>query len=70
MTKPAVFCDQCRHYDPTLLEAGEGWPCEEGHKPRFYAPKTMSQAHTNDWGWKRRCDDFKAKPADPLGGAA
>jgi hypothetical protein len=34
--------------------------CRLKHKPRFYKPLTMSQAHTSNWGWKKRCADFVA----------
>jgi hypothetical protein len=55
----AVNCDECRHYDASLLDAGEGWPCSEGHKPRFYQPQTVMQAERGDYGWRRRCGDFE-----------
>lgn len=51
-------CDECKHYDAEIVPY-EGWPCVEGHKPRFYKPLTISQAHSGDWGWKRRCEDFE-----------
>ncbi len=58
----ASYCEDCKHYaiDP---DDDTTWhrPCEFGHKPRFYRPLTLSQAHSNDWGWKRRCHDFEAK---------
>ena len=30
--------------------------CAKGHKPRFYMPRNYSDI---DYGWKRRCDDFR-----------
>ena len=45
-------CDECKHFDKGL------W-CIKEHKPRFYAPKTISQAQRGDFGWKRKCDDFE-----------
>lgn len=55
----AVNCDDCVHYDASLLDAGEGWPCFVGHKPRFYRPQTVMQAERGDYGWRRRCKDFE-----------
>jgi hypothetical protein len=54
----AQWCDQCKHYDPKL-DADMKSPCGKGHRPRFYKPLTISQAHSGDWGWKRRCEDFE-----------
>ena len=49
------WCDQCKHFDSDRLAAsGKGNPCGAGHRPRFYKPLTLSQ----DWGWKRQCEDF------------
>lgn len=58
----AVNCDQCRHYDAEIVPF-EGWPCVEGHKPRFYAPKTTMEAESGEWGWRRRCADFEPNNA-------
>jgi len=55
----AANCDECRHYDATLLDAGEGWPCVEGHKPKFYKATTTMRAILGDYGWRRRCEDFE-----------
>lgn len=56
------WCDECRHFDLDLLDAtGEGNPCTKGHKPRLYTPRTMSQVINEDWGWKRKCQDFEMK---------
>lgn len=30
--------------------------CKLKHKPRFYFPVGIRD---NNWGWKRRCEDFK-----------
>lgn len=58
MSKPAKPCDECVHH--LNHPVGESWnkPCALGHKPRFYLPQTMEQAHKGVWGWKRRCSDF------------
>jgi hypothetical protein len=37
--------------------------CSKGHKMRFYQPRNPLD-HT--FGWRRRCDDFVAKPAPEL----
>lgn len=58
----AAHCDECKHYDADIVPH-EGWPCVEGHKPRFYIPQTMNQEHRGDYGWKRRCEDFERKEA-------
>ncbi len=62
--KSAVFCDQCKHYDVDLLdEKDRGSPCSVGHKPRFYIPATIMQSIYQDWGFKRRCQDFELSEA-------
>ena len=40
--------------------------CAKGHKPKFYAPKTITQAQRGDFGWKRNCDDFEIHPLQEL----
>lgn len=65
----AAHCDECRHFDAGLIDAGEGWPCREGHRPRFYQPKTMGQAVFGWYGWKRRCEDFERADAGAKGQA-
>ena len=52
-------CDECLHsytrdWDLRLY-------CNKGHKPRFYAPKTISKAQRGDFGWKRKCKDFDGR---------
>ena len=58
----AQACDFCQHFD--FGETSESEPfawilkpsCAKGHTPRFFSPRDpMDQ----DWGWKRRCDDFQ-----------
>lgn len=68
MTTKTRYCDECDHFDAALLDAGEGWPCAEGHAPRFYRAQEITLG--GKWGgWKRRCEDFKEKrddhPANP-----
>ena len=52
----AANCADCKHFafKASLLNL-----CKRGHKPRFYIPQTMAQANIGDFGWKRRCEDFK-----------
>lgn len=59
MRKQAAYCDECKHYGVNP-EDDSTWdkPCTLGHRPRFYTPQTLSQAHSDAWGWKRRCADF------------
>lgn len=56
-------CDQCAHF--SVIEKGEPVRlkiCAKDHKPRFYQPKRglMGWYNIDEWGWKRRCDDFDA----------
>jgi hypothetical protein len=55
--KKARNCADCDHFRfvGTLQDACE---CSKGHRPRFYNPRSPNDP---DWGWKRRCDDFKQK---------
>ena len=56
------WCEECRHFDGDLLDRlGRGNPCTKGHRPRFYNPKNLTQAHTGIYGWKRRCEDFEGR---------
>jgi hypothetical protein len=57
--KPANWCDECKHYTITGEEEFHYRNvCALGHKPRFYVPKTNSQAYLGIWGWKRKCENF------------
>lgn len=57
MSKKAHYCDECiYHHFPKGDLSRNYLECKKGHKPRFYNPRTMD----GDFGWKRRCDDFKA----------
>lgn len=58
MSKPAKYCDECKHYVDQEDESKWRDVCGLNHKPRFFIPQTMSQAHSKNWGWKRRCGDF------------
>lgn len=59
MSKTASWCDECKHYAVDASDEST-WRnvCKLSHKPRFYKPQTLSQAHGGDWGWKRVCSDF------------
>lgn len=59
----AKHCDECQHMK--VEEARQVVPdlwvtdvirCAKGHSPRFYMPRNYSDT---DYGWKRRCDDFR-----------
>ena len=52
------YCHDCTNYIATPDHPMD--VCGLKHKPRFYRPLTMSQAHTSNWGWKKRCTDFVA----------
>jgi hypothetical protein len=54
-------CMDCSLADHT----GERLICTVGHKPRFYLPTGNPHWSSDDWGWKRKCQDFKA--GTPLG---
>ena len=51
-------CDECVH------KYTRDWDlrlhCNKAHKPRFYAPKDISDAMRGNWGWKRKCEDYQA----------
>jgi hypothetical protein len=47
------YCDECQYRE----WVGEsGLACKQGHKPRFYRPR--SDPYWQNWGWKRKCADF------------
>ena len=50
----AVHCEDCKYREWIGVD---GLLCNKGHKPRFYQP--TGNPYFSDWGWKRRCDDFK-----------
>jgi hypothetical protein len=56
MKKKTRKCDDYSHghWNPvngTLI-------CAKGHKPRFYKPLYVGD---DNWGWKRRCENYQAK---------
>lgn len=53
-------CDECKYSYQRDWKIGLF--CEKGHKPRFYSPKTITQAQHGDFGWKRKCEDFEQEP--------
>jgi len=50
----ARHCDECRYWQNPKSVKHSG--CDKGHRPRFYVPKRPNDL---DWGWKRRCEDFR-----------
>ena len=54
----AADCHACVHFKNQHYLKGMDM-CKLGHKPRFYNPQTLAQAHTGMYGWKKRCNDFK-----------
>lgn len=56
MTAKAKHCDECVHF--TRYET-PGTVCGLGHRPVFVKPKP--DPRNLDWGWKRRCENFKPK---------
>lgn len=55
MTSRARSCIDCNLAD----FSEEKLICTKGHKPRFYLPKGTYPRYENDWGYKRRCNDYK-----------
>lgn len=58
----AKHCDTCQHktVEEAILTGGQ-WKtcvltCAIGHKPRFFKPRYI---HDYEWGWKRKCEDYK-----------
>ncbi len=49
--RSARWCQNCAHY----CFAAPHPPCEKGHRPNYYQPKTP----WGPYGFKRRCHDFK-----------
>ena len=57
MSTQTRYCDCCSYANITYTTE---LCCTKGHKPRFYKPK--SEGYMNhDWGWKRKCEDYKEK---------
>lgn len=50
------YCNECKylthHEDKDSV-------CKLGHKPRFYIPKDFSDVRMGNFGYKRKCADFK-----------
>lgn len=53
MATATRHCDECTRWYAEMRE------CAKGHKPRFYQPTRIMD---NNWGWKRKCEDFKELP--------
>ena len=57
----AKHCDECKHFAPYRpIGSTEKVVCWRGHRPRFYTPKG---AGDTDYGYKRKCDDYKKDEA-------
>jgi len=55
-----ALCHECKHFKNEHYLLGKDM-CKLGHKPRFYNPPTMMKYYENNWGWKKKCEDFKVK---------
>ena len=55
MTAKTRHCDECKRYTLHRIDDTRT-PCSLGHRPRFYQPTRIVD---NNWGWKRRCEDYK-----------
>ena len=62
----AINCFKCQFYFPVTDWDGR-YPCDKGHKPRFYKGKGLRWEPDNaeHWGHKRVCTDFVARPTRP-----
>ncbi len=66
MTARAKRCEECKFWKwvpwTSFDGLSHGWipveGCGKGHHPRFYNPRHEGDA---EWGWRRRCSDFKPK---------
>lgn len=54
--KRAAYCDECKHYRGGT---DRQTVCGRGHLPKFYFAKSYLQLVLGDFGWKRRCPEFK-----------
>ena len=61
-------CDECKFFiwlNPFIKNSKISLPnsklvkCKKGYKPRFYTPKNGNPY--GDYGFKKRCEDFKLK---------
>lgn len=57
------YCDDCKHVAPLFTHAFSPKmkrpPCDKGHRPKFFQPKSMGDAVHGRYGFKRRCLDFE-----------
>lgn len=58
MTTKTRHCDECKHL--YYWVGADEYQCLKLHKPRFYKPAREGDLN---WGWKRKCEDFKPKDA-------
>lgn len=52
-TLPTRYCDTCTHF---RYAQDDGPICKKGYNPKFFKPRVMLN---DDWGYKRRCEDFE-----------
>lgn len=59
-------CDECQHFAwkdldrvPKRMTFDTVATCAKGHRPRFIVPDESHDA--KPWGYRRKCEDFKAK---------
>ena len=62
MAAPTRYCDQCKFFidNDELDERGNHKRpiCNKGKRLMFFAP-IDGNPYASDWGWKRRCDEFR-----------
>ena len=56
MSTTTKNCDECAHFNPDVLY--DECPCDKEHRARFYKPRGPLDT---DYGWKRKCSDFREK---------
>jgi len=59
MSRAANYCEDCRHSSITDETGKSTLICKHGHKPKFYVPKTHTDAIDGNYGWKRKCEDYE-----------
>lgn len=56
---PMRHCDECMFGEQRLMKGGDvRLICAHNHTPPFVLPG-WEKIRTNEWGWMRRCADFK-----------
>ena len=59
MSEKAKHCEDCNHF---RYGYSEEHLCAKGNHPRFYKLKSIFD---DDFGWKRRCEDFEPRDKAP-----